>query len=150
MAYLLCYPLVPAAFLIVWLGGSPGEVARFWVAVLLAGYACYATLPWLVSRPPRLVTGAAATCDLGAVNAFVLGHVSHQMNTFPSGHVAVSLAAAAAIWPVSPIAGLTVGVIAGAVAMGAVSGRYHYVVDVVAGVAVAVVAAASASMIVPA
>ena len=50
----------------------------------------------------------------------------------------------------STIAGMTVGIVAGAVAIGAVSGRYHYVVDVVAGVAVAVVAAASASMIVPA
>jgi hypothetical protein len=146
LAYLLCYPLVPASFLVVWRMGSPDDVARFWVAVLIAGYACYATLPWLVSRPPRLVTGAAATCDLGAVNAFVLGRVSHQWNTFPSGHVAVSLAAAAAVWAVSPTAGIFVGVIAAAVAVGAVTGRYHYVVDVAVGTAVAAVAAVLAGV----
>ena len=29
------------------------DVERFWLSVLLSGYACYVTLPWLVSRPPR-------------------------------------------------------------------------------------------------
>ena len=53
LAYLLCYPLVPLSFAVVWLKGSPGDIERFWLTVLVAGYGCYATLPWLVSRPPR-------------------------------------------------------------------------------------------------
>jgi hypothetical protein len=145
LAYLLCYPLVPASSLVVWRAGTAVDVARFWVAVLLAGYACYVTLPWLVSRPPRLVGDAAPVRNLAAVNAFVLGRVSHRLNTFPSGHVAVSLAAAGALWPVSPAAGLVIGAAAVAVAVGAAAGRYHYVTDVwigavVGGAAVAIVA----------
>jgi hypothetical protein len=142
LAYLLCYPLVPASFIVVYSIGSAGDVERFWVAVLAAGFACYVTLPWLVSRPPRLLAATAQSRDLAMVNAFVLGRVSHQLNTFPSGHVAVSFAAAGALWPVSPVGGVTVAVIATAVAVGAAAGRYHYVADVLLGGAVAAMALA--------
>jgi membrane-associated phospholipid phosphatase len=141
LAYFFCYPLVPASFLVVWIGGAPSDVARFWVAVLSGGYACYASLPWLLSRPPRLVTAHTSPARrISAMNAFVLGRVSHRLNTFPSGHVAVSFAAAGGVWPVSPEASIAVAVIAAAVAAGAVAGRYHYVVDVLLGFVVAAAA----------
>ena len=143
LAYLLCYPLVPASFIVVNSIGTADNVDRFWLAVLTAGYACYATLPWLLSRPPRLLAVSPASRDLGAVNAFVLGRVSHQLNTFPSGHVAVSCAVAGALWAVSPGAGFTVTLIAGAVALGAAAGRYHYIVDVLLGAAVGMAAVAA-------
>ena len=143
LAYLLCYPLVPAAFLVVLTFGRDVDVHRFWLAVLTAGYASYATLPWLVSRPPRLLGERAAPAPyFGAANVFVLGRVSHQLNTFPSGHVAVSCAAAGAVWAVSPVAALVFGALAVAIAVGAAAGRYHYVVDVWLGIAVAIVAVA--------
>jgi membrane-associated phospholipid phosphatase len=70
--------------------------------------------------------------------------VSHQLNTFPSGHVAVSLAAAAVVASLSPPAGLLFGLMAAAIGVGAAAGRYHYVIDVLlgAGMGAAVVAAA--------
>jgi hypothetical protein len=135
-AYLMCYPLVPLSFAVVWWRGAAGDVTRFWFPVLLAGYACYGTLPWLLSRPPRALPPAAATTRLRALNAFVLGRVSHQWNTFPSGHVAVSCAAAWGAWHVMPVAGAALGAIAAGVAIGAAAGRYHYVIDVAAGVVV--------------
>ena len=48
----------PLSIAVVWVAGSHEDVARFWMAVLIAGYGCYITLPWLVSRPPRLLEGA--------------------------------------------------------------------------------------------
>lgn len=148
LAYLVCYPLVPVAFAIVWARGEDDDVARFWVAVLLAGYACYGSLPWLVSRPPRIVEGAMPIPGhrVAAANAFVLGRVSHQLTTFPSGHVAVSSAAAGALMAVSAPGGLIVGAVAAAIAIGAVAGRYHYVIDVVLGLFVAAVAVGAALM----
>jgi hypothetical protein len=143
-AYLLCYPLVTATFFVVWRVGDFADVTRFWVAVLLAGYACYATLPWLVSRPPRLVGEPARARYVAAVNVFVLGRVSHRLNTFPSGHVAVSLASAGALWVVSPPASVAVGAAAVGVAIGAAAGRYHYVTDVWAGALAAASAVAIA------
>lgn len=146
LAYLLCYPLVPAAFVVVWLLGSAGEVDRFWMAVLMSAYACYASLPWLASRPPRLVSAAPVLPGgrVAALNARVLGRVSHQMTTFPSGHVAVSIACAAGVFVVSAGAGVVFGLAALAIAIGAVAGRYHYAIDVALGVVVAVVASLAA------
>lgn len=138
LAYLACYPLVPLAMWIVWQWGDGGDVTRYWTTILLAGYGCYVSLPWLVSRPPRpSVTGRS---PLGRINSLVLSRVSHSWTTFPSGHVAVACAAAMAVARVSPAAGAAIGIMAVGVAVGAAAGRYHYVIDVVAGIAVALVA----------
>ena len=138
LAYLFCYPLVPVSFVIVLLRGGPGDVDRFWTAVLAAGYASYVSIPWLISRPPRLAPGAPHTPHaVAALNVFVLGRVSHGLTTFPSGHVSVSCAAAAMLLPVSMVAGVIVGVVAAAVAAGAAAGRYHFVIDVLLGAVLA-------------
>ena len=143
LGYLLCYPLVPVSFGIVWLNGDAGDVERFWLTVLLSGYACYATLPWLVSRPPRLRPGESTRHGvLEHLNASVLGRVSHQLNTFPSGHVAVAAAAAASVAPVSVPAGVALAAVVAAISIGAAAGGYHYVIDVIFGLAVAATAVA--------
>jgi membrane-associated phospholipid phosphatase len=67
------------------------------------------------------------------VNEFVLKRISHGLNTFPSGHVAVSLASALEVMSISQPAGIVLLVIASAIAAGAVLGRYHYALDVVVG-----------------
>lgn len=138
LAYLLCYPLVPLAFSIVWTNGNDVEVDRFWLAVLLSGYSCYATLPWLVGRPPRLLQmeGVDPRGALAAINTRVLARVSHQFNTFPSGHVAVAAAATLAVAAVSLPAGTILGVLVAAICVGAAAGRYHYVVDILLGLAI--------------
>ena len=146
VAYLGCFPLIPISFAVVWMAGSLEDVARFWMAVLLAGYGCYVTLPWLVSRPPRLLEGAPAPADpsfVSQANVFVLGRVSHHLNTFPSGHVAVTMAAALAGGAVAPVSGLVLGVFSTGVALGAVAGRYHYVIDVMLGVVLGIAASAA-------
>jgi membrane-associated phospholipid phosphatase len=134
LSYLLCYVLVPVAFVLVWTSGSMPDVDRFWTAVLLSGFLCYASLPWLVSRPPRTLNAAAvASTGVHRLNEFVLKRISHGLNTFPSGHVAVSLAAALEVMSISQPAGIVLLVIASAIAAGAVLGRYHYALDVVVG-----------------
>ena len=133
MSYLLCYVVVPAAFVLVWTSGTMADVDRFWTAVLLSGFLCYASLPWLLSRPPRTLNAAVESAGVHGVNEFVLKRVSHGLNTFPSGHVAVSLAAALEVMQISRPAGIVLLTIASAIAAGAVLGRYHYALDVVVG-----------------
>jgi hypothetical protein len=145
LAYLLCYPMVPAAFTVLYLRGDVRDVERFWLAVLTAGYACYGTLRWTAARPPRLVTTRPNAGFLPALNAWVLGRVSHRLNTFPSGHVAVSVAASIAVSRVSVEAGAGFGAVAVAIAVAAVGGRYHYLVDVLLGVFLGLVAGAAAA-----
>jgi hypothetical protein len=165
LSYLLCYVMVPGAFVLVLRSGTQGEVDRFWTAVLAAGFACYGTLPWLVARPPRMLhrgpqgsapqttskgaasaphptsTHAARTLAVRGINVFVLGRVSHGHNTFPSGHVAVSIAAALGVLAVSPAAGEVMLAIAAGIAIGATAGRYHYAIDVLLGIAIGAAAA---------
>lgn len=140
LAYLACYVLVPGSYLFVlWTGTTP-QVTHLWNIVLPSGFVCYGTLPWLRARPPRAFgPPTAPSATVARVNAFVLGVVSHGLTTFPSGHVAMSFAVAAAMLPVSPVVAVIAVVIAAGVAVGAASGRYHYVIDVLLGIAVAAV-----------
>jgi membrane-associated phospholipid phosphatase len=71
----------------------------------------------------------------------VLRRVSHELNTFPSGHVAVATAVALTIFPVSRVAGVFFSIVAIGIAAGAAVGRYHYGVDAIAGVLVGIAAA---------
>jgi membrane-associated phospholipid phosphatase len=147
LAYLLCYPLVPLSFAIVWVQGDRMDVERFWLAVLLSGFSCYITLPWLVSRPPRMREDQARRGGIGRLNAHVLARWSHQFNTFPSGHVAVAAAAAVGAGSVSTPAGVAIGAVVAAISVGAAAGGYHYVLDVILGLVVAAASAAVAGLL---
>lgn len=134
LSYLACYVLVPSTFYLVWRVGDDIQIRRFWLSVLLAGYSCYFTIPWLMSRPPRLLMPVARSRpSVASLTEFLLARVSHMANTFPSGHVAVTAAAAVTVYPVSPTAGLAMSVMTVGIAFGAVVGRYHFVVDVILG-----------------
>lgn len=141
VAYLLCTPMPMAAFAVVWMNGSIVDADRFWTAVLVAGFLCYVSLPWLVSRPPRVIEEELVDAStIRRLNFGALDRASHGWNTFPSGHVAVSLAAALSVFPVSVAGGTVFLLIAAAICVGAVWGRYHYSVDAVLGLLVGVVA----------
>jgi len=139
LAYLFCYPMVPIGFACLYIAGLREESDRFWTAVLLAVFGCYGVLPWLPTRPPRAIEGAPQRSSglVRRVNVRVLGLASIQLNTFPSGHVAASLATALAVYVRLPSAGLPLGLLALAIATGSVVGRYHYAADAVAGAALA-------------
>jgi hypothetical protein len=131
LAYLLCYPLLPAALGLVLMFGAVQAFERFWLSVLLSAFSCYATLPWLVSRPPRGHAGDASSPHrIGRINRRVLAGVSHGFNTFPSGHVAVSVAAALSVLMVWLPGGVFLLATAAGIAVGAIAGRYHYTTDV--------------------
>lgn len=156
LAYFLVHVFVPAGFLILALAGLDAS-EHFWTPVLLAGYACYGTLPWLQARPPRMVEGVEAldspagtiesAADAGGSararvrgwNERVLDLVSVKANTFPSGHVAVALAVALVVRDLLPIAGLIFVPAALLIAAATVVRRYHYTADAALGLVVAVV-----------
>jgi hypothetical protein len=71
------------------------------------------------------------------LNTTILHHASVQANTLPSGHVSGAVAAALGVMAVDPVAGWGLMGVAGLIAIAAIAGRYHYVVDCVAGAVVA-------------
>ncbi len=137
LAYVLCYPVVPLGLAALYLAGLGNRVDDYWLVVLLSAYPCYALLPFVQLLPPRLVernTGhqPELTISLRRFNLWLVRRVTHEANTFPSGHVAASAAIAIALLWLSPWWGIVFAVIALGIAGGCIVGRYHYAIDVVA------------------
>jgi membrane-associated phospholipid phosphatase len=141
LAYLLVYPLVPAGLIALYAAGMGHVAEEFWNVVLPPAYMCYATFPFIQTLPPRAIEQQAMwepkRTRIRILNLFVLRHVSIQANTFPSGHVAASLAMAFELLRHAPLIGIVFLIIAIAIAGGAFVGRYHYGLDVLIGAALA-------------
>jgi membrane-associated phospholipid phosphatase len=141
LAYLFCYPLVPAGWLCLHFLGGAAQEERYWAAVLLAAALCYGALPWLPTRPPRAIERPLASrSGVRQLNLFVLDRASVQLNTFPSGHVAIATAAALAVAVALPVAGGLLGFVALGITIASVVGRYHYAADALAGAIVGLTA----------
>jgi len=143
LAYCGVYALIPAALALHLLLSTNPDVERFWTAVLLVDFICFAWLPWIQTRPPRALESEAPwQSPIRSLNVRLLGATSIQVNTFPSGHAAEGLAAALLVMgtPLPVVALMFIA--AAAVSAGAVLGRYHYFVDAVSGWIVALIVCA--------
>jgi membrane-associated phospholipid phosphatase len=114
---------------------------------LLGLFLAYAQFPFWPSEPPRTVFPGddAPTIDtlIRSFNMWMLGSYGIHTSVFPSAHVSGAFAAAFAMWRVFPdVRWLRWSTLVYAVLIAAstVYGRYHYLVDAIAGVGVAVVA----------
>lgn len=141
VSYLCFYPLVPLGIVILYLAGHRDAADQFWKVVLLPTYVCHASTVLFPSLPPRLVE-AGEGLRLGrsrirAVSSWVLQHGSITVNTFPSGHVASAFAVALVLLKLTPVAGIVCLWIAGSIAVATAVLRYHYSIDAVLGVALA-------------
>jgi membrane-associated phospholipid phosphatase len=137
LAYLSCFVFVPGGMLILALSGKAASADRFWTVVLAGEFGSFGVLPWIQTRPPRDVELPDPINRRGLIvrrlNLYMCGRTSIGWNTFPSGHVAGSLATALAVSEVLPALRLPLMVGAGLIAISTVIGRYHYAVDAVAG-----------------
>jgi membrane-associated phospholipid phosphatase len=139
IAYFFCYPLVPMGVGVLYLAHMRGYTDAFWAIVLPPTYLCYAMIPFFPTLPPWLVggdrTAARGTDGVRAANFFILRHLSIKANTFPSAHVAASIAAALALLGFVPAAGFIFLWIAISIAISTIAGRYHYALDALTGAA---------------
>ena len=141
VVYLFCFALIPAGFATLVLTGHTSLADRYWTTVLGAEFSAFAMLPIIQTRPPWALEPEVGVPDRGIrrLSAAIVRRATIGANTFPSGHTAGSLTIALVLLPVAPRAGLAFLLAAASVAVGCVAGRYHYIVDVVVGVAVAAV-----------
>ena len=139
LSYVGIYALIPIALLLHVGYAAQPDPERFWTVVLVTDYICFAMLPWIQTRPPRALEPAAPRPSLlRSLNLSLLERTSIGVNTVPSGHAAEAMAIALLLMSApTPVALLGW---AGAILVpaGAVAGRYHYLLDVAAGWAVAV------------
>ena len=132
--------LIPAGFAALIWSGAAASADRFWTLVSAAEYVAFGTLPWLQARPPWAIEGRRALDGTG-IRRFSLAWVQQttiRANTFPSGHASGSLAVALALLPAAPRAALVFGVLAVSIAFASVVGRFHYAIDAITGLLLAV------------
>jgi hypothetical protein len=55
VSYVLVYAVVPGGAVTLAAAGHGGQIDRFWTVVLLSEFICYGMLPWLQTRPPRVL-----------------------------------------------------------------------------------------------
>ncbi len=145
LAYLLCYPLIPAGVGILYWTGQRGAIDEYWTLVLSASCICYLCLPFTQTLPPRLLPSSAgaepARISLRRFNLVICRRASIHLNTFPSAHVASATAASMVVMRYAPGPGVVLLLIALGITIGAVLGRYHYALDVIFGAALPLVIA---------
>jgi membrane-associated phospholipid phosphatase len=136
IVYMGCVVLVPAGFAALAWTGRSALADSYWTLVTAAELGSFASLGVVQARPPWMVERKAVLSDRSVHRAasMMVEHLTIRANTFPSGHVAGSLAAALAVMRAMPGFGLVLLFFAGSIAAACIVGRYHYIVDVVTGV----------------
>jgi membrane-associated phospholipid phosphatase len=139
VVYMGCVLMVPAGFALLAATGRAALADRYWTMVGSAEFGAFVPLAVMQTRPPWAVERAPALSD-HAVHRFAARMVrglTINANTFPSGHVAGSLAVAFALLGPMPWAGAVGLVLAISISIACVVGRYHYIVDGLTGAALA-------------
>ena len=129
---------LPAAFSYSSLGARGRQSLR--TMVRAADLGAFAPLSVFQTRPPWVLEAPAVLAG-GAIRrlaSHMVRNATIRVNTFPSGHAAVSFAIALAVMGSMPVTGVVLLVLAISVSVACVVGRYHYAIDVVAGVLLAV------------
>jgi membrane-associated phospholipid phosphatase len=139
IAYMGCFVLIGGGLLILLFNGYGATTDRYWTLVVGAEFGSFAPLafiqtrpPWAVERKPVLADRAIHDLATQMVEVFTI-----RVNTLPSGHVAGSLAVGIAVATAMPLVGALLIALAVIIAVATVVGRYHYVLDGVAGVLLA-------------
>ena len=136
--YMGTFLVVPAGFAVLVWAGRTDLADHYWTMVVAAEFGAFAPLSVIQSRPPwafeRRATKVHSVHDLGSL---IVQRFSIQANTFPSGHAAGSLAVALAVIGTLPWTGAAFLVVAASISLACIVGRYHYIVDVLAGLTLA-------------
>jgi len=140
IVYMGCALLVPAGFAILAARGRSDLADHYWTIVMAAEFGAFAPLAVIQTRPPWLVERKTVLADRAVHRAAsrMVEHLTIRANTFPSGHVAGSLAVAFALIDTMPVTGVALLMLAASIGVATVVGRYHYVIDGIAGAALAV------------
>lgn len=135
--YTLCFILLPGGYAALALTGHSFRANRYWTMVLAADLGAFAPLSVFQTRPPWAIERPAvlAASRIHRFASYVVKNATTGVNTFPSGHVAVTIAVALGVMASLPVAGVVLLVCAASIAVACVVGRYHYTLDVLAGAA---------------
>jgi membrane-associated phospholipid phosphatase len=149
ISYSLVYAIAPFSMAMLYVYGARKRAECFLFIFVLGVLLAYAQFPFWPSEPPRTVFPGEDAPSILTIfrrfNWFLLGGYGIHTSVFPSAHVSGAFAAAFGMvraLPEKPWVGRLLLVLAVLIATATVYGRYHYVVDALAGFAVSVMALA--------
>jgi membrane-associated phospholipid phosphatase len=139
LIYMGCFLLIPAGAAILLFTDRAILVDRYWTMVMGAEFAAFAPLAFIQTRPPWALERKPELADpvIHRLASQMVQHLTIRVNTFPSGHAAGSFAVALAVIGALPWIGALLLALAAAICVACVVGRYHYAIDVAAGIVVA-------------
>ncbi len=146
LSYLLVYLMPVATTATFYALNQREKLDAAYRIILSATLATYALYPFFPSEPPRAVFPDAdlpLTSALRAFNLRILGAYGIHMSVFPSGHSAAAFACAFAVRRLLPshrLAGCAFLILAVLIAVATVYGRYHFAIDALAGLGMALAA----------
>jgi membrane-associated phospholipid phosphatase len=153
LCYFLVYAVAPVSVAVLFANHRRDRINRFWLAYLAGTLGAYALFPYFPSEPPRTVFAGAdlphVVTLLRRVNLWIVGGYGIHSSVFPSAHVSSALAAAwglLATIPERPLFGRLMAFYGISVAIATIYGRYHYVADAAAGIAVSFLALAAVKL----
>ena len=148
LSYLLVYAIPPVALAILYFSGRRSGVDQFLFTLLLGTLITYSLLPFFPSAPPRTAFPGQDLPNVHTIlrrfNIWILDHYDIRTSLFPSGHVTAAFSAAFGMllaFPERKRFGVALLGLAAAIALTTVYGRYHYLVDGVAGFLISTAAA---------
>jgi membrane-associated phospholipid phosphatase len=146
--YFLMYAIPPLALLALYRMHQRSRVDQFLFTFLVGTLATYALLPFFPCEAPRFVFAGedlpAVNTIFRTLNVWLLDHCDIRTSVFPSGHVTAAFSAAFGMllaFPEKKRVGLVLLIAAAVIAITTVYGRYHYVVDGIAGLVISIAAA---------
>ncbi len=145
ISYSLVYAIPHFSMAMIYAYRRRERAEEFLFPFLLSVMLCYSLFPYFPSEPPRTVFPGQDFPSWNTVfrrfNWGLLGGYGIHTSVFPSAHVTAAFAAAFAVRKVlrdRKWVGRAVFVLAVLIATATVYGRYHYLVDAVAGLGIAV------------
>lgn len=146
LSYLLVYGMPVLTVAVFYWAGARDRLDDAFSILLFGTLTTYALYPYFPSEPPRAVFPTAdlpMMSALRALNLRILGDYGIHTGVFPSGHSAAAFSSAFAVLKLLPERrwlGAAFLALAILIATATVYGRYHFAIDAIAGLAMALVA----------
>lgn len=146
-SYFMMYAIPPLALLVLYSNHQRSRVDQFLFTFLLGTLSTYALLPFMPTEAPRV---AFPNQDLPQVvtffrrvNLWLANGYDIRTSVCPSGHVTAAFSAAFGMllaFPAKKRFTAILLIFAAAITVTTIYGRYHYAVDVLAGICIALIA----------
>jgi membrane-associated phospholipid phosphatase len=146
LCYLAYYAIVYVPPVLLWWKARHRAFSATILAIIIMYVLCFVAFIILPVDGPRFLAGPSAAPD-GPIRSLViqiLGAGSSRGTAFPSAHVAASVVAGICALRFQRPLGVAILIVTAGMMVGAVYGGYHYAVDVIAGLAMGLAAAAIA------